>query len=188
MVRDVAGAQVLSRRNAWAFKREERPFGYIFSTMGKGTLERIGEFGPDNDPDVYFPLVKHNLLAALHEWREKGWITDQDLQPILTVTPLPIRPTPQAVAPPSPARAPRPRTVAGRRQEALTKVTTALSAAESELEPLKKEIEALVESLEEHFPETERFESASEVAEALDSGLTQIQESREALEGLDFSW
>jgi len=188
MVREVYGAQVISRRNAWAFNREVRPFGKVFSTSGKGTLMPIGEFGPDDDPDGYFPLVKHHLLSAFREWREKDWITDDDLQGVPIAPSLPVRPTPQAVAPPSTARARRPRTVAGRRGEALARVMTALSTAESELEPLKEEIETVRGSLEEHFPETERLDRVSEVAEALDAALTTLQENREALEGIDFSW
>ncbi|KKL07636.1 hypothetical protein LCGC14_2584000, partial [marine sediment metagenome] len=81
-----------------------------------------------------------------------------------------------------------PRTVSGRREEALEKVTTALGAAEEVLEPLKEEIEGLRDSLEEHFSETQRFASVSEAADALDTGLTQVQESREVLDGIDFSW
>jgi len=187
MVREVYGAQVISRRNAWDYTREPRPFGKVFSTRGKGTLKIIGEFGPGEDPDGYFPLVKHHLLSAVREWRERGWLTDQDLQDVLTATPLPASAAPQAV-PSAPARRQRPRTVSGRREEALEKVTTALGAAEEVLEPLKEEIEGLRDSLEEHFSETQRFASVSEAADALDTGLTQVQESREVLDGIDFSW
>ena len=80
MTREVYGAQVLSRRNAWAFAREPRPFGKVFSTRGKGTLTPIGEFGPSDDPDGYYPLVKNHLLSAVREWRDKGWISKEELE------------------------------------------------------------------------------------------------------------
>lgn len=77
--REMYGAQMIGRRNYWDFQRKDKPFGYIRSSAGKGTLETIGPFGPEDDPDGYFPLVKGHLLAVLREWQAKGWITSEEI-------------------------------------------------------------------------------------------------------------
>ncbi|MCH8005423.1 MAG: hypothetical protein IH888_04225 [Planctomycetes bacterium] len=67
------------RRNAWNFPRDPKPFGEILSSQGRGTLKVIGTFGPSDDPDGFFPLVKFNLLAAIAEYKEKGYFTPGEL-------------------------------------------------------------------------------------------------------------
>lgn len=70
----------VGRRNAWAFERAPKPFGEILSTAGRGTLKVIGTFGPSDDPDGFFPLIKRNLLAAIAEYKEKGYFTPGELE------------------------------------------------------------------------------------------------------------
>lgn len=71
-------------RNAWDFVRDPaKPLGVIQSSSGRGTLRTIGTFGPDDDPDEFYPRVKRNLLAGLREWRDKGWLTDEEIEEAL---------------------------------------------------------------------------------------------------------
>lgn len=70
-------------KNFWEYTKDFDPnkaFGTI-QDVGKGrgrSFNVIGHFGPDDDPDGYFPLVKDRLLQVLREWAEKGWITAKE--------------------------------------------------------------------------------------------------------------
>lgn len=59
----------------------DKPFGVIKDmSQGRGRgFQVIGHFGPDDDPDGYYPLVKGRLLAVLREWQAKGWITAEEI-------------------------------------------------------------------------------------------------------------
>ena len=47
---------------------------------GRGrSLQMIGYFGPGDDPDGFFPLVKARLLQAVKRWHELGWIDQADI-------------------------------------------------------------------------------------------------------------
>ena len=70
--------------NFWAATKgfdPDKPFGVIQEVGGgKGKSFRfLGYFGPGDDPDGYFPLVKGRLLAALGEWIAKGWLTADEV-------------------------------------------------------------------------------------------------------------
>lgn len=60
----------------------ETEYGIIQAQgLGRGRdFEVIGHFGPDDDPDGYFPAVKHRLMVAMAEWLRRGWITAGDIQ------------------------------------------------------------------------------------------------------------
>lgn len=59
----------------------DKPFGVIQEVGGgKGkSFRMLGYFGPEDDPDGFFPLVKARLLAAVAEWLAKGWISAGEL-------------------------------------------------------------------------------------------------------------
>lgn len=67
------------RINDLDFEREARPLGYVQEFGGRGSITTAEPFGPDDDPDGFFPRFKGHLLAAVREWHEKGWITDEEL-------------------------------------------------------------------------------------------------------------
>ena len=45
---------------------------------GKG-FQLVGYFGPDDDPDGYYPLIKECLLQVIRQWIENGWLTKDEL-------------------------------------------------------------------------------------------------------------
>lgn len=48
---------------------------------GKGHSFRVlGYFGPEDDQDGYYPLVKARLLCALRRWVQNGWLTTIEIQ------------------------------------------------------------------------------------------------------------
>ena len=68
----------LETANFWTGVQDfdpDKPLGVIQETTGRGSFRTIGHFGPEDDPDGYFPLIKARLLNALREWVAKGWIT-----------------------------------------------------------------------------------------------------------------
>lgn len=65
--------------NLFDYEREPRPLGYVQEFGGRGSITTGQPFGPDDDPQGYFPLIKHHLLSAVREWHERGWITDEEL-------------------------------------------------------------------------------------------------------------
>lgn len=74
--------------NFWQYTKDfdpNKPFGVIQEVGGgKGHSFRvIGYFNPEDDVDGFFPLVKARLLKAVREWRDKGWITEQELIDLL---------------------------------------------------------------------------------------------------------
>jgi hypothetical protein len=73
----------LQRRNYWERVKgfdPAKPFGVIQETSGRGSFKLVGYFGPEEDKDGFFPLVKARLLAAVKEWVNKGWITRAELR------------------------------------------------------------------------------------------------------------
>jgi hypothetical protein len=76
-------------RNFWERTKDfdpDKPFGVVqdIGRVGKSGIRTIGYFGPDDDPDGYFPFVKTRLLQAVREWVDKGWIAPAE---IITVIP-----------------------------------------------------------------------------------------------------
>jgi hypothetical protein len=73
---------VISRRNYWEKTKDfdpDKPFGVIQETLGRGTFSTLGYFNPDEDTEGYFPLVKARLLQALKEWKDKGWVNQDEI-------------------------------------------------------------------------------------------------------------
>jgi|GEM_PF-2443026 hypothetical protein len=69
--------------NFWEYTKHfdpNKPFGVIQAVGGgKGhSFQVLGHFGPEDDPDGYFPLVKARLLNAVKEWVAKGWISPEE--------------------------------------------------------------------------------------------------------------
>jgi len=75
---------VWKRENYWEKIRgfdPDKPFGVIQDvSQGRGkSFGVIGYFGPEEDTDGFFPLVKERLLAAVTEWVNKEWITKEEV-------------------------------------------------------------------------------------------------------------
>jgi hypothetical protein len=71
-----------NRHNFWLDVQNsdpDKPFGTILESQGRGTLRMKGYFGPAEDPTGSFPLIRARLLAAVHEWIEKGWLTKEEV-------------------------------------------------------------------------------------------------------------
>ena len=58
------------------------PFGVIQEVgMGRGkNFTTVGRFGPEDDPEGYFPLVKGRLLNMVKVWVKKGWLTEAEVK------------------------------------------------------------------------------------------------------------
>ena len=109
-----------SRRNYWTWGPRDpgKPLGIIQISRGKGELETVGFFGPDDDPDGFFEPMKAHFLAAISEWHAKGWISGDEVAQAVAGNPPPpppprprTRPTPTLPRPtqkPTPSPAPRP--------------------------------------------------------------------------------
>ncbi len=77
---------VFARRNFWERTKDydpNKPFGVIQETTGRGSFKFIGYFSPEEDISGFFPLVKARLLAALREWRDKAWISNEEIEEVL---------------------------------------------------------------------------------------------------------
>ncbi|MCK4786918.1 MAG: hypothetical protein KAV87_24385 [Desulfobacteraceae bacterium] len=61
----------------------DKPFGIIQETgLGKGRSFRVvGHLMPEDEPET-FQLVKARLLQAVTEWRDKGWISNEEIKQI----------------------------------------------------------------------------------------------------------
>lgn len=61
-----------------------KPFGMIQETgLGRGRSFRVvGHLAPQDEPET-FELVKARLLQAVTEWRDKGWIKNEEIKQIL---------------------------------------------------------------------------------------------------------
>lgn len=55
-----------------------KPFGVILETTGRGTLQKVGTFTPEEDTE-YFPFIKFRLLNVIKEWVEKGWVSESEI-------------------------------------------------------------------------------------------------------------
>jgi hypothetical protein len=91
----------LERENFWQGVQDfdpEKPLGVIQETTGRGSFRTIGHFGPEDDPDGYFPFIKARILNIVKEWVVKGWITvaeAHDAARGVTFTAADLRPTKQ---------------------------------------------------------------------------------------------
>jgi len=69
--------------NFWPYTRQftpDKPFGVIQEVgLGRGrSFGVIGQLEPADEPET-FELVKGRLLQALKEWKDKGWIDENEL-------------------------------------------------------------------------------------------------------------
>lgn len=62
-----------------------KEFGVIQEIgLGRGNnFTVIGRFGPEGEPEVY-ELVKDRLLQAVKEWRDKGWLSQDEINTVLS--------------------------------------------------------------------------------------------------------
>ena len=68
------------RQNRWTFVRDpDKPFGIIYTSQGRGTLQVIGHFDPSDDPDGFYIHVKYHLLSAIAEWIVKRYVTADEV-------------------------------------------------------------------------------------------------------------
>ena len=73
--------------NFWNYTRDfdpDKPFGTIQEIgLGRGRcFTVIGHFGPEDDPET-FDLVKDRLLTVVGEWKDKGWISNEEISNLL---------------------------------------------------------------------------------------------------------
>ncbi|GAH73640.1 unnamed protein product [marine sediment metagenome] len=66
---------------------KDEPFGVIQAVgMGRGhSFGVIGYFGPEDDRDGFYPLVKARLLQAVKRWLQKGWLSKEEVEGILAM-------------------------------------------------------------------------------------------------------
>ena len=69
--------------NFWPYTRQftpDKPFGIIQEVgLGRGRcFSVIGQLEPADEPET-FELVKSRLLQVVREWRDKGWIGENEL-------------------------------------------------------------------------------------------------------------
>lgn len=72
----------LSEENFWERTQHftgDKPFGVIKAGEGRGTMRFVRYYGIDEDNEGYFPLIKQRLLNVLREWRDKGWISQEEI-------------------------------------------------------------------------------------------------------------
>lgn len=60
---------------------KDKPFGVAFQAGGRGSLNNWRYIGPEEDSEL-FEALKGRLLQAVKEWREKGWLSDEDISSI----------------------------------------------------------------------------------------------------------
>lgn len=76
----------LARRNYWERTKDfdpDKPFGVIQEAAGRGSFKLVGYFSPEEDVNGFFPLIKARLLQALKEWRDKDWISEEEIKEVL---------------------------------------------------------------------------------------------------------
>lgn len=66
---------------------KDEPFGVIQAVgLGRGhSFGVLGYFGPEDDPDGYYPLVKARLLQAVRRWLQKGWLSKEEIEGVLAI-------------------------------------------------------------------------------------------------------
>ena len=75
----------LQKRSEELGYEEEAPFGVI-QEVGRGRghgFKVVGYFGPEDDVDGVFPLVKERLLRVVKNWLQRGWLKREELMEIL---------------------------------------------------------------------------------------------------------
>lgn len=57
----------------------DKPFGIAYPAGGRSSYKDWQHIGPEKAPEL-FAALKGRFLQAIKEWREKGWITAEDLE------------------------------------------------------------------------------------------------------------
>lgn len=84
--RDSTRKHIISDENFWEKTLHytgSKGFGAIFSSEGRGTLQKVREYSIDEDKENYFSLIKQRILNVLNEWLEKKWIEKKEIERIL---------------------------------------------------------------------------------------------------------
>jgi hypothetical protein len=79
-------SEIVDTRNYWERTLRfdpDKPLGQIMSGGGVEPMQLVGTFGPEDDPDGYFFLIKQRLLAAVREWIARGWISLEEAQSVI---------------------------------------------------------------------------------------------------------
>ncbi len=72
----------IKRTNFWKEVQnfeENKPFGVIQESLGRGKWNFIGYFSPEEDVQGFFPLIKARLLTVIREWLNRGWLDSGDV-------------------------------------------------------------------------------------------------------------
>lgn len=182
------GNIVISRTNYWDWERDpEKPFGVIFETSGRGTLRSLGYFSPQEDPDGHFERVKRHLLAALREWRDKGWISDGDIKAVLTGPPgAPIKPVVRkapALAPALKGIPPPGRPLPPREPEPVPQTLKPIGRSQDEVEALWQDLVNRIRNWKRPNTQTaERLLDAFVKESGYNEGELDLQDLRDLLE------
>ena len=71
-------------KEAWNLEAGQRKyFGLVYQSVGRGNLQVVGHFAPNEDPDGLFPRVSKQLLDAVYFYVEMGWWTRFDVEALL---------------------------------------------------------------------------------------------------------
>ena len=73
---------IARQENRWETIKEftdDRHFGVVKSSEGRGTMKFVRYYEIDEDEDGYFPPMKARLLAMVGEWIAKGLITREEV-------------------------------------------------------------------------------------------------------------
>jgi hypothetical protein len=73
---------VLEEENYWIQPLSfdpDKPFGTIQEASGRGSLQVVGHFSPEDDPTGSWQLIKKRLLQLVTQWISKGWLTPEEV-------------------------------------------------------------------------------------------------------------
>lgn len=73
------------QKNNWALSPEaRRHFGAVVQSRGRGNLDVVAYISPDEAEGDLYLMVKQQLLIGLQVWLQRGWLTPEDLQAIIS--------------------------------------------------------------------------------------------------------
>ena len=62
-----------------SYHDNQKPFGVIKESKGRGTMKFLGYYGVEEDVDGFFPIMKTRFLQVVGEWLERKWITREEI-------------------------------------------------------------------------------------------------------------
>ena len=62
-----------------SYHDNQKPFGVVKESKGRGTMKFLGYYGLEEDVDGFFPIMKTRLLQVIGEWVQRGWITPAEI-------------------------------------------------------------------------------------------------------------